>query len=77
VIKNEAPTRFRAVLSCGRIKITTGVLPVFTSQEPSGEGVCVSASPGSQRRAASIEDVVVDRKHLADRGQSRPVNEGG
>jgi hypothetical protein len=31
VIKNEAPTRFRAVLSCGRIKITTGVLPVFTS----------------------------------------------
>ena len=31
MIKNEAPTRFRAVLSCGRIKITTGVLPVFTS----------------------------------------------
>jgi hypothetical protein len=31
MIKNEAPARFRAMLSCGRIKITTGVLPVSTS----------------------------------------------
>ena len=27
MIKNEAPARFRAMLSCGRIKITTRVLP--------------------------------------------------
>jgi hypothetical protein len=63
VIKNEAPTRFRAVLSCGRIKITTGVLPVFTSQEPSvGRCVCVyqrvldlSGAPPASRMSSLIE----------------------
>jgi hypothetical protein len=27
MIKNEPPARLRAMLSCARIKITTGVLP--------------------------------------------------
>lgn len=66
VIKNEAPTRFRAVLSCGRIKITTGVLPVFTSSTmrrslwlilpttPSDDGVA-TGSFWSRARPRSVD----------------------
>jgi hypothetical protein len=61
MIKNEAPARFRAMLSCGRIKITTGVLPVSTSStmRRSLWPILPSASTALDMMAVEVRSVVI------------------